>query len=135
MRKEGMVDISMFVLRLVIGMIFLAHGAQKLFGTFDGIGIEGTAKMVEGMGFLEPHIVAVAWAGIEFVGGILLIFGILARWAAISVVLTVLVRAYKLSLMYGFFLQNGGVEYDLLIIGASIPIILIGGGRWSVWDI
>ncbi|MFQ5953085.1 MAG: DoxX family membrane protein, partial [Candidatus Omnitrophota bacterium] len=62
MDKEKMINPSMFFLRLIIGTIFIAHGAQKLFGMFGGIGIEGTAKMVEGLGFPNPLVVALIWA-------------------------------------------------------------------------
>ncbi|MBD3426458.1 MAG: DoxX family membrane protein [Candidatus Omnitrophica bacterium] len=130
-----MFNLSMLVLRLVLGVIFVAYGAQKLFGTFDGIGLEGTAKMVEGLGFGNAYTIALAWACIEFIGGIFLMLGILARWSALAISLTMLVRIWKINLMYGFFLQNGGVEYGLLVVGACIPLILLGGGSWSVWDI
>ncbi|MFC1480348.1 DoxX family protein [Candidatus Omnitrophota bacterium] len=135
MRNETLLDFSMLTLRLVIGIICVAYGAQKLFGTFDGIGLEGTAKMVEGLGLANPYLFAMIWACIEFAGGIFLLLGILARWSAAAIVLTMLIRLWKINLAYGFFIQNGGVEYNLLIIGACIPLILLGGGRWSVWDV
>lgn len=135
MKNENLFNLSMLILRIVIGVIFVAHGAQKLFGTFDGIGLEGTAKMVEGLGFGNAYPIAVVWACIEFIGGIFLILGILARCSAFAIALTMLVRLWKINLMYGFFIQNGGIEYGLLIIGACIPLIFMGGGSWSVWDI
>jgi putative oxidoreductase len=135
MNKDNLFNLSMFALRVVIGIIFVAHGAQKLFGTFDGVGLEGTAKMVEGMGFSNAYVIGVVWACIEFVGGISLILGILARWSALAISLTMVVRLWKVNLMYGFFIQNGGIEYGLLIIGACLPLIFMGGGSWSVWDV
>ncbi len=135
MTKEGLINLSMFSLRIVIGAIFVAHGAQKLFGMFGGIGIEGTVKMVEGLGFPNPYLVALIWASIEFVGGIFLILGILARWSAGAIVFIMFVHIWKINIPYGFFMQNGGMEYYLLIIGACIPLILLGGGSWSVWDV
>ncbi|MFC1570248.1 DoxX family protein [Candidatus Omnitrophota bacterium] len=135
MKRESLLDLSMFILRLIIGAIFIAHGAQKLFGMFNGIGIEGTTKIIEGLGWPEPYLVAVAWGCIEFVGGIFLAFGILARWAAVAIVLTMLVRLWEINLAYGFFVQEGGIEYNLLVIGACVPLILLGGGSWSVWDV
>jgi putative oxidoreductase len=71
----------------------------------------------------------------EFVGGIFLVMGILARWAAAALVFTVIVQLWKSSLVYGVFVQDVGIEYGLLIIGACIPLILLGGGSWSVWDV
>ena len=127
-------DLSFFILRLILGSIFIAHGTQKLFGMFGGIGIEGTTKMMEGLGFSHPYVWAVIWSNIEFIGGIFLLFGILSRVAAGLLAIVMLVSILKINLIYGFFVQNGGYEYNLLIIGACVPIIYMGGGRWSVWD-
>ncbi|MFH1665384.1 MAG: DoxX family protein [Candidatus Omnitrophota bacterium] len=135
MKKENLHDLSMFTLRLIVGVIFAIHGAQKLFGMFNGIGLEGTAKLVEGLGLAKPYLVAAIWAYIEFVGGIFLILGIVARWAAAGIAFTVLVYLYKSSLVFGSFAQSAGIEYNVLVIGACIPLILMGGGSWAVWDV
>jgi putative oxidoreductase len=134
MSGEKMINPSMFVLRVVMGTIFIAHGAQKLFGMFGGIGIEGTAKLVEGLGLPYPETIAMVWACVEFVGGFFLLFGILVRWAALAIAIVVLGITFKINLPYGFFIQGGGIEYNLLIIGSCFPLILLGGGSWSVWD-
>ena len=135
MTKETAKDLSMFVLRLVLGAIFIMHGGQKLFGIFGGIGIDGTTKMMEGLGFSAPHSVALIWSSIEFAGGILLVLGIIARYSAILIIGIMLLSVWKINLAYGFFLQNGGFEYNLLIIAACVPLVCMGGGRWSVWDV
>ncbi|MFH1847153.1 MAG: DoxX family protein [Candidatus Omnitrophota bacterium] len=134
MRKEQLLNLSMLVLRSVMGGIFFSYGGQKLFGMFNGIGLDGTAKLAEGLGFPNAYLIAVIWGVIEFGGGIFLVFGILARWSALAIVLTVVIKFCKISLLYGFFMQNVGVEYYFLIVGACVPIILLGGGSWSVWD-
>jgi len=135
MEKQTLINLSMFTLRIILGVIFVAHGTQKLFGMFDGIGLEGTAKMIEGMGLSNPYSLALVWGCIEFVGGSFLMVGILARWCAVAIALTVLILLWKVNLVYGFFVQNGGFEYNLLIIGACVPVILLGGGSWSLWDV
>ena len=135
MKKHTLIDLSMFLLRVIIGIIFAAHGAQKLFGMFNGIGLEGAARIVEGVGIAKPYLVATIWTYIEFIGGIFLIFGIMARWSASAIAFTMLVRLWKINLVYGFFVQEGGIEYNLMVIGACIPLILLGGGSWSVWDV
>ena len=134
MTKEVAKDFSMLILRVCVGAIFVAHGGQKLFGLFGGIGPEGTAKMMEGLGFPAPHIVALIWSYIEFGGGLLLILGIFSKYSAALILTTMLVSTWKINLAYGFFLQDGGIEYNLLIIAACIPLICMGGGSWSVWD-
>ncbi len=134
MARETSRDLSMFVLRVILGTIFIIHGGQKLFGMFDGIGIEGTTKMMEGLGFQYPYIVALVWSGIEFIGGMFLVLGVLARYAAFSIAIVQLVNIWKINLAYGFFIQNGGYEYSLLILGVCVMLICMGGGSWSVWD-
>lgn len=135
MEREKLLDLAMLLLRIVVGVVFLAHGAQKLFGMFGGIGIEGTSKIVEGMGLPIPQAYAMIWACIEFIGGIFLILGISTRWAAVAIAFTMLIRLWKLNIVYGFFIENGGIEYNILVIGACIPLILLGGGKWAVWDL
>lgn len=128
-------DLAMFFLRVVLGAVFIAHGAQKLFGMFGGIGLEGMTKMMEGLGFSYPDTCAIVWSGIEFVGGIFLVMGIMARYAALSIGALMAVSIWKMDLTNGFFIQNGGYEYNLLIIGACVAIVCMGGGSWSVWDV
>ncbi|MDD5634552.1 MAG: DoxX family protein [Candidatus Omnitrophica bacterium] len=136
MRKENIINLSVFILRLMIGIIFTMHGAQKLFGMFNGIGLEGTAKMIEGLGFLyNPYLIAKIWAIVEFVGGLCLIFGILTRLAAAVVMISVIVFMYKASAVYGFYLQEENFENYLLVIGSCFSIVLLGGGNWSLWDV
>ena len=135
MTRDNALNFSMFILRMILGVIFMAHGAQKLFGMFGGIGIDGTTKMVEGLGFPYPDVLAIVWACVEFVGGIFLILGITSRWTASAIVVLMLISTFKINMAYGFFIQNGGIEYNLLVIGSCIPLVLIGGGSWSVWDV
>jgi len=135
MTRDNTLNFSMFVLRMILGIIFMAHGAQKLFGMFGGIGIDGTTKMVEGLGLPYPDILAIVWACVEFVGGIFFVLGITSRWTATAIVTLMLVSTFKINMAYGFFIQNGGIEYNLLVIGSCIPLIFIGGGSWSVWDV
>jgi putative oxidoreductase len=125
----------MFVLRLVLGWIFVAHGAQKLFGMFGGIGIDGTTKMMEGLGFVYPYLCAVVWSSVEFLGGAFLLFGVLSRYAASLIALCMAITIWKINMAYGFFIQDGGFEYSLLIIAACCPVVLLGGGNWSLWDV
>ena len=60
--------------------------------------------------------------------------GILARWSALAITMVVVIQLWKINLPYGFFIQNGGMEYSLLVVGSCLPLILMGGGSWSVWD-
>jgi len=135
MKKDNLFDLSMFMLRFVLGTIFIVHGAQKLFGMFGGVGLDVTVKMLEAFSLPNPQIFALMWAGIEFVGGVFLLFGILARWSASAIALTVVVQLFGMNLAYGFLSQNGSIEYNLLVFASCLPVILLGGGSWSVWDV
>ncbi|MFA6636202.1 MAG: DoxX family protein [Candidatus Omnitrophota bacterium] len=134
MKKESRIDLAMLLIRLSVGCVFVAHGSQKLFGLFNGIGLEGTARIVEGLGFHYAYVTAGIWGGVEFAGGIFIILGILVRFSSGAIAVTMLIRMFKINLAYGFFFHNGGIEYNILVIAACIPLMLIGGGRWSVWD-
>ncbi|MFH1837221.1 MAG: DoxX family protein, partial [Candidatus Omnitrophota bacterium] len=100
MEKVKYFNVSMFFLRLVVGIVFVVHGSQKLFGMFDGIGLDGTAKLIEGSDLAQPYMIAVIWGTIEFIGGILLVLGVLARWAAVMIVLTIFIYLFKMDLAY-----------------------------------
>lgn len=135
MNKDSMLNLAMLIVRVIVGGLAIVHGSQKLFGMFDGIGIDGTAKMIEGFGFPEPYVLAVAWAAAEFAGGIFLVFGILARLAATAVFALVVIQLWKANLTFSLLLQSSEIEYNLLVIAACIPVMLLGGGSWSVWDV
>lgn len=136
MNNEDRSDMAMLLIRVMLGVVFAAHGAQKLFGMFNGIGLEGTARVVEGIGGMShAYLIASVWGAIEFIAGIFLILGILVRLSAGAIALTMFIRMWKINLMYGFFIQDGGIEYNLLVIAVCIPLIFVGGGRWSVWDL
>ncbi len=135
MERDNAFNLAMLMLRIIVGSIFVVHGAQKMFGMFGGIGIEGMTKMVEGLGFSNPHILALVWAGIEFIGGIFLVLGISARGAAVGIVLVTFIRIWKVNIVYGSFVQSAEIEYNLLVLSSCIPLILVGGGSWSVWDV
>jgi putative oxidoreductase len=116
------------VLRIVVGIVFLMHGYQKLFK----IGFGGVAGMFGHMGIPLPHVFAVIVTLVEFVGGILLIAGILVRVAAPLIACDMLVAILKVHWQHGFFSQNGGVEFPLTLLAAAICLTLAGGGSLSV---
>lgn len=128
-------DLSMFVLRTALGGIFIIYGGQKLFGMFGGLGISGTTKLLESLNMYNPHLAAMAWAYVELIGGIFLIFGIMTKWAAAACLVTTLFYMWGVSLPYGAFFPAGGAEYSYLLIASMIPLVLMGGGSWAVWDL
>ena len=119
-------------LRLGVGIVMAAHGAQKLFGWFGGYGLEGTGKFfAENLG-LEPGVLMAGLAGgTEFVGGILLLLGLLTRVSGLALAGTMAVAIFTAH-PDAFFASNGGMEYPLTLLLASLTLAIGGGGAFSL---
>ena len=127
------------VLRLAIGAVFVAHGAQKLFGVWGGGGLAGTAGFFEQLGLTPAYPLAVLVGLVEFAGGLMLIAGGLTLFAALALAVNMLVATWKVHLVNGFFLnwnivsgQGHGYEFNLALIGALVSLMLTGPGAFSV---
>src|SRR5438093_804514 len=107
---------GLLVLRLVLGQVMAAHGAQKLFGWFDGPGLQGTAGFFGQLGFRPPLAMAVLAALSEFFGGLLFALGLLTPVAALLVASVMVVAVATVHWEKGFFATNGGYEFNLLIL-------------------
>ncbi|AWM93488.1 DoxX family protein [Pseudomonas sp. 31-12] len=120
------------VLRIFVGIIFAAHGAQKLFGMFGGYGIAGTAQYMESLGLAPGHLMAILSGGTEFFGGLALIIGLLARPAALGLAFLSLVAIFTVHISHGLFMSNNGYEFALALLGGSIAVLIEGAGKLSV---
>jgi len=127
------------VLRLAIGAVFVAHGAQKLFGVWGGGGIAGTAGFFGQPGLTPAYPLAVLIGLVEFVGGLMLIAGALTLFAALALAVNMAVAVWKVHLANGFFLnwsmvpgQGHGYEFNVALIGALVSLMLTGPGALSV---
>ena len=123
-------------LRLCVGAVFLAHGAQKLFGVWGGPGLTGTTSFFTHLGLPAPYPLAILVAVTEFAGGGLLILGGLTRWAALALAIDMGVATWKVHYLNGFFLSSSrgqGVEFTLVLLGAMLCLMLTGPGALS-WD-
>lgn len=119
-------------LRIPAGIIFAAHGAQKLFAWFGGYGLEGTGQFMASQG-LEPGFLMALLAGsAEFFGGLALIFGILVRPAAAVLAFTMLIAGVVVHGSGGLFLSNGGYEFALALFSISVALVIVGAGNLSV---
>jgi putative oxidoreductase len=123
--------------RIVLGIIFFAHGTQKVFGWFGGPGLRKTLRhLAESLGL--PRIMALAAVGAEFIGGVALILGLLGRISALSIVVTMLAAIFMVHGKYGLFMnwfgdrKGHGIEYHLLAIALAIVIIAQGAGAFSL---
>ncbi|MEK7511063.1 MAG: DoxX family protein [Patescibacteria group bacterium] len=119
--------VASLLLRVVVGVIFLVHGWQKLQG-----GIPGTAGFLGTLGFPAPEFFAVLLIAAEVIGGALLIIGLLTHWAAKILAIVSIVALVTVHLGKGFFVSGGGYEFILLLLVASLSVMAMGGGKWSV---
>jgi len=127
-----LVTAGLLVLRLVLGLTLAAHGAQKLFGWFEGPGLAGFATNLEDLGVRPGRIWAVVSAVVEFGGGLLVALGLLTPVAALFLVGDLLIAILTVHLTRGFWNHNGGFEFPLVLIGGFIGISLIGPGSFSL---
>jgi len=115
------------ILRVVIGIVFLAHGVQKIFE----YGFHGTAGAFAGMGIPLPAVSSAAVALVEFLGGAALIVGLLTRWAAALNGFDMVVAILVVHLKNGF-LKPGGFEHPLAMLAACVALVMLGPGAASV---
>jgi putative oxidoreductase len=122
--RGAAVDVSLLLVRVIVGIIFAAHGAQKMFGAFGGPGLAEIAKMMGPIGYL----VAIG----EFFGGLGLVVGFLSRFSAASLIVIMLGAIAMVHGQHGFFQSNNGFEYNLALIGLLLPILIAGPGRIAI---
>ncbi len=123
-------EVTLF--RIMIGIIFAAHGAQKLFGLFGGYGIEGTAGFMESIGLTPGYLMAFLAGAGEFFGGLFLIAGFLTRFAALTTAIISIVAMITVHINNGFFMSNNGFEFILLLLVGSISLIISGSGKFGI---
>jgi putative oxidoreductase len=121
-----------FILRVPVGLILAAHGAQKLFGWFGGNGLAGTAQWLSSMGIEPGYLMALLAGGAEFFGGLALVIGLLTRPAALVAAFTMLVAIFSVHIGNGLFAADGGYEYALILFVTLIALAVQGGGYLSV---
>lgn len=128
--NRSAVDWALLIARIIVGLVFMAHGAQKLFGAFGGPGL---SALVKGMGPLG-YLLAIG----EFFGGLGLLVGFLSRFSAAAIIVIMLGAIAMVHSKFGFFMnwtgkQPGeGFEYHLLAIAVLLTILIAGPGRFAL---
>lgn len=125
-------DLGLLVIRLAVGLVFVAHGAQKAFGMWGGPGMVGWTGAMEHMGFQPARYWAIASAAVEVVGGSALIIGFLTPFAAAALVGHSLVIILKVHVPKGFWNSKGGFEFPMVLFAGAVGILLIGPGGISI---
>ncbi|MCW2961383.1 MAG: DoxX [Thermoleophilia bacterium] len=141
------IDIAILTLRIVFGLTLAAHGAQKLFGWWNGPGLAGFSGWLGSMGVRAPMFAALLAAVTEFGGGIALAAGFLTPIVALGIVVVMTTAILTVHLKAGFF-NPAGWEYNFAIIAAAVVVTITGageysldsalgltGGDWSGWEI
>ena len=126
------------MIRIPLGLIFMAHGSQKLLGMFGGHGLTGTFKIFEDKMGIPPIFTLLAIVA-EFGGGFGIITGFMTRLSATGISVVMLVAIYKVHWAHGFFLnmncvagRGHGIEFNMALLGMALYLMVSGGGRWCL---
>jgi putative oxidoreductase len=125
-------NIGLLLLRLVIGLTFAAHGSQKLFGWFGGPGLERTGEVFETLRFHPGRRHALLAGLAETGGGLLLALGLFTPFGSAALVSVMLVGTFSVHIHKGFFVQNGGYEYNLVLAVGALSVAFTGSGSLSI---
>ncbi|AIQ76982.1 MULTISPECIES: DoxX family protein [Paenibacillus] len=127
-----MISVGLLLMRLVIGLAFIGHGAQKLFGWFGGYGPKGTGGWMESIG-IKPGVTMAILAGImELVGGFMFAAGLLTPVAAVLIAATMLGAIVKVHAPNGFWSTSNGIEFPLTVLVFAVGVALTGPGSISL---
>lgn len=127
-----MLALGLLIVRVVVGLLFVGHGAQKLFGWFGGYGPKGTGGWMDSIG-IKPGVLMAVLAGLmELIGGALFAVGLLTPLAAVLITLTMLGAIIKVHVQNGIWATANGYEYPLVLVAVVIGIALTGAGSYSL---
>jgi putative oxidoreductase len=125
-------DLALLVLRLVVGLLFAGHGAQKLFGAFGGGGLDGTAGMFDSIGLRPGWVHARAAGTAEFAGGLLIALGLFTPFAAAALIAVMTAAVITVHAPNGIWNTNQGYEFNLVMAAVVFALAGIGAGSWSL---
>lgn len=120
------------ILRVTVGIILAAHGAQKLFGWFGGYGLEGTGQWLASIDLEPGYLMALMAGGAEFFGGLALVLGLLTRPAAAVTAFAMLIAIFAVHIGNGLFMANNGYEYALTLFVVTLALAIQGAGRFAL---
>jgi putative oxidoreductase len=124
-------DYGPLALRISLGLVMMGHGAQKLFGSFGGGGLSGTAGFFDQIGIVPGAFWAFVVAVVETFGGLLVFVGLLTRVSSVLIAITMFVAMVWVHLPNGFFLSDRGIEFTLVLFSMAAALAVMGGGSLS----
>jgi putative oxidoreductase len=128
-----MASIALLLVRLALGLSFMGHGAQKLFGWFGGAGFAATANGYEQrMGMRPGRFYAALAGGGEFLGGLFVALGLFTPLGALLIAAAMVVAIVKVTGKNGYWISKNGWEYNFLILVVCVALILAGPGVYSL---
>ncbi len=127
-----LLDVGLLILRVVLGLLFVGHGGQKLFGWFGGGGLKGTTAMVTRMGFRPVWFWALMAALSDFGGGVLLTLGLFSPLGSLGIISAMLIAIFKAHWAKGLWNTKGGIEFPLMNLAAALALGLTGPGLFSL---
>ncbi|HEY1595000.1 MAG TPA: DoxX family protein [Thermoleophilaceae bacterium] len=125
-------SLGLLVLRVVVGLLFFGHGAQKLFGWFGGHGLSGTGQFFETMGFPQGKRQAFLAGFFEAAGGLLIALGLVTPFAAAALIAVMTVAILKVHAAKGIWAPDGGFEYNAVLVAVVFALSGVGAGNWSL---
>ena len=128
----SLASVGLLILRIVVGLIFVGHGSQKMFGWFGGKGIPGQAGLMDTLGVRPARLFALISAAGEFFGGLGVALGLLTPVAAAGILGSMTVAIVKVHWAKGFWNTRGGYEFPLILATTSFVIGLVGPGVYSL---
>lgn len=127
-----MLDLALLLLRALLALVFVSHGAQKLVPGIGGSSPEHEARRFEEAGIRPAREMALLTGVLQLGSGVLVLLGFLTPLAALALGTTMVVAALRAHDSRGFFIQNGGYEYNLALVVVSLALILAGAGSYSL---
>ena len=125
-------NVGLLVIRVVVGLLFVGHGTQKLFGWFGGHGREGTGQFFDSLGLRPGRHHALAAGVAEAGGGLLLALGLVTPLAAAAITAVMVTAIWTVHGAKGLWATDGGYEFNLVLIAAAFAITGVGAGAWSL---
>jgi putative oxidoreductase len=125
-------QLGLLILRLVVGLLFVGHGAQKLFGVLGGHGLRGTAGFFDAIGLKPGRFHASAAGLMEFGGGLLLALGLVTPVASAALIAVMTAAVIAVHFAKGLWNSDGGFEFNLTLATVAFALAAIGAGSWSL---